>query len=53
MSKDELIIVFGYLTKRLLGIATDDLDEACSKVGLDVEQIKNKINEINEDLKNF
>lgn len=53
MSKDELIIVFGYLTKRLLGINTDDLNDVCLKAHLDEETIKGKINDINEDLKSF
>ena len=53
MSKEEILVVFGFLTKRLLQINDDDLSDVCLQNHLDEEDIRNRINEINEDLKNF
>ena len=53
MSGDEIIIVFGFLAKRLLRVSEDDLQEVCEAKGLEYSKISQKINEINEDLKNF
>ena len=53
MSKEDVLLVFGYLAKRLLQIDLIDLEEDCLKYHLDVNQIKEKIDEINEDLKDF
>lgn len=53
MKKDEIIIVFGYLTKRLLQVDDSDLEEVCLKNKLDYQQIFQKINTINEELKDF
>ena len=53
LNGDEIIIVFGYLAKKLLQANIDDLEDICRARGLDYSKINLKINEINEDLKNF
>lgn len=53
LSGDEIVVVFGYLAKRLLRANEDDLPAVCKAKGLDYSAISQKINEINEDLKNF
>lgn len=53
LSKEEVLIVFGYLAKKLLRIDISDLKEACQSRGLDFNQISLKISQIDEDLKNF
>ena len=53
MNADEIVVVFGFLAKRLLRVNEDDLSEVCNAKGLDFSTINQKINEINEDLKNF
>ena len=53
LSKDEIVVVFGYLAKRLLRVNEDDLKQVCEEKGLDFQSISQKIDEINEDLKNF
>ena len=53
LEKEEIIVVFGYLAKRLLQIDTADLKSVCEQKGLDFERISNQIKEIEEDLNNF
>ena len=51
--KEEVIVVFGYIAKRLLQIETDDLAAVCEQKGLDYDKISAQIREIEEDLNNF
>ena len=53
LEKEEVIVVFGYIAKRLLQIETDDLAEICDQKGLDYDKISAQIREIEEDLNNF
>ena len=53
MTADEIVMVFGFLAKRLLRVNEDDLKDVCEEKDLDYKSICQKINEINEDLKNF
>ena len=53
MTADEIVVVFGFLAKRLLRVNEDDLKDVCLEKGLDCKSISLKINDINEDLKNF
>ena len=53
MTADEIVVVFGFLAKRLLRVNEDDLKDVCLEKGLDYKSISQKINDINEDLKNF
>ena len=53
LEKEEVIVVFGYIAKRLLQIETNDLAEICEQKGLDYDKISAQIREIEEDLNNF
>ena len=53
LKKNETIIVFGYIAKKLLQIDTSDLEDVCKQKGLDYSKINNLINEISEELNNF
>ena len=53
LNKDEIIIIFGYVSKHLLQIPTDDLNDVCEQKGLDFDKINAQIKEIEEDLNNF
>ena len=53
MSKEEILVVFGFLAKRLLRVNENDLEEVCKAKSLDYSSICHKIDAINEDLKNF
>lgn len=53
LEKDETIVVFGYLAKKLLMSKSDDLEQTCMDKGLDYQFINDKIKEIEEDLNNF
>ena len=53
LSNDEIVVIFGFLAKRLLRVNEEDLKEVCETKGLDFTEISQKINGINEDLKNF
>ena len=53
LRKDETILVFGYLAKKLLMSKIDDLETICESKGLDYQFINDKIKEIEEDLNNF
>lgn len=53
LNKEEILIIFGYLSKRLLKIDDSDLKEVCLTKNLDYERILSQIEEINEALNNF
>lgn len=53
LNKEEIIVVFGYLSKRLLKIDESDLKEVCLAKNLDYERVISEMNEINEALNNF
>ena len=53
LEKEETIVVFGCLAKKLLMSKSDDLEQVCEDKGLDYQFINDKIKEIEEDLNNF
>ncbi len=53
LSKNETIVVFGYIAKKLLQSDISDLKAVCEQKGLDYSKIEQTINEINEVLNNF
>ena len=53
LSRDETLVVFGYLSKRLLKINTDDLEKVCLDKGLDYSKVTDLMKEVEEDLNNF
>ena len=53
LTKEEVIVVFGYVSKHLLLIDTSDLEDVCVQKGLDFDKINDQIKEIEEDLNNF
>ena len=53
LTKNETIIVFGYIAKRLLQIDTSDLQAVCEQKNLDYPKIDNLIKDILEELNNF
>ena len=53
MTADEVLVVFGFLAKKLLMVNDDDLKMVCEERGLNLDSIKEKIASIDEDLKNF
>lgn len=53
LSKEESLVVFGYIAKKLLKISIDDLEKLCEEKGLDYLKIKNRMQEVEEDLANF
>ena len=53
LNKDESIVVFGYLAKRLLHIPDSDLKDVCLNYQLDYQKVVNEIEKIDEVLKNF
>ena len=53
LSKEESLVVFGYIAKKLLKINIDDLEKVCKEKNLDYLKIKNRIEEVEEDLNNF
>lgn len=52
-SEEEIIVIFGYLAKKLLLIPIDDLEDVCLEKGLDYQKVFKAINEIDEELRNF
>ena len=52
-SKEESLVIFGYLAKRLLQIEDDDLKSICATQKLDYQKIAAEINKIDKVLKNF
>ena len=53
LSKEESLVVFGYIAKKLLKISIDDLEKLCEEKNLDYLKIKNRMQEVEEDLANF
>lgn len=53
LKRDETIVAFGYLAKKLLRISIDDLESVCKQKDLDYQIIDKTIKAIDEDLKNF
>lgn len=53
LNKEEIIVVFGYLSKRLLKIDESDLEEVCLAKNLDYEKVISEMKAINEALNNF
>ena len=53
LSKEETLLIFGYLSKKLLQIDTSDLEATCVEKGFDFNQINEKIKQIEEDLNDF
>ena len=53
LNKQESLIVFGYLAKRLLHINDNDLEDVCLKYQLDYQKVMQEIEKIDEVLKNF
>ncbi len=52
-SKEELLVVFGYIAKDLLQSKDNDLDKLCEKHGLDKQEIKEEVNKIKAHLEDF
>ena len=52
-SKEELLVVFGYIAKDLLQSKDNDLDKLCEKHGLDKQEIKQEVNKIKAHLEDF
>ena len=53
LNPDESLVIFGYVAKKLLKINIDDLEKVCKDKGLDYSKIKNRMQEVEEDLNNF
>ena len=53
LSKEESLVIFGYLAKKLLKINIDDLESVCEKKGLDYSKVSKRIEEVEEDLVHF
>ena len=53
LSPDESLVIFGYVAKKLLKINIDDLEKVCHEKGLDYSKVKNRMQEVEEDLNNF
>ena len=53
LNKEEVIVIFGYLAKRLLQIDDSDLQEVCLAKKLDYQKVINTMQQINEALNNF
>ena len=52
-SKEELLVVFGYIAKELLQSKDNDLDKLCEKHGLDKQEIKEEVDKIKAHLEDF
>ena len=52
-SKEELLVVFGYIAKELLQSKDNDLDKLCEKHGLDKQEIKEEVNKVKAHLEDF
>ena len=53
LTKNETIIVFGYIAKHLLQIDSSDLEKVCLQKGLDYSKTDKLIKDILEELNNF
>lgn len=52
-SKEELLVVFGYIAKELLQSKDNDLDKLCEKHGLNKQEIREEVNKIKAHLEDF
>ena len=52
-SKEELLVVFGYIAKELLQSKDNDLDKLCEKHGLEKQEIREEVNKIKAHLEDF
>ena len=52
-SKEELLVVFGYIAKELLQSKDNDLSEMCEQYSLDEEEIRAEVNKIKAHLEDF
>lgn len=53
VEKNEVLVVFGYVAKKLLQIDTSDLEKVCKQKGLDYQKVDQLINNIQEDINDF
>ena len=53
VEKNEVLVVFGYVAKKLLQIDTSDLEKVCKQKGLDYQKVDQLINKIQEDINDF
>ena len=53
LSKEETMIVFVYLAKKMLCTDISDLKETCEKYNIDYQFVLSEINKISEELNNF
>ena len=53
LTKEESLVIFGYVAKKLLKISIDDLESVCEKKGLDYSKVNKRIEEVEEDLYHF
>ena len=52
-SKQELLVVFGYIAKELLQSKDASLSKMCEKYGLDEQEIRMEVNKIKAHLEDF
>ena len=52
-SKEELLVVFGYIAKELLQNKDNDLSKMCEKYHLDEQEIRQEVNKIKAHLEDF
>ncbi|MBR5996455.1 MAG: hypothetical protein IK028_00300 [Bacilli bacterium] len=52
-SKEQLLVIFGYIAKDLLQSKDNDLDKLCEKHGLDKQEIREEVNKIKAHLEDF
>lgn len=52
-TKDEIVVIFGYLAKKLLLIDDSDLEKVCFEKGLDYQKVLSDMKQIEEALKSF
>ena len=52
-SKEQLLVIFGYIAKELLQIKDNDLSKMCEQYSLDEEEIRTEVNKIKAHLEDF
>lgn len=52
-SKEQLLVIFGYIAKELLQIKDNDLSKMCEQYSLDEEEIRVEVNKIKAHLEDF
>ena len=52
-SKEQLLVIFGYIAKELLQIKDNDLSKMCEQYSLDEEEIRAEVNKIKAHLEDF